>query len=157
MIQVYGRAAWAVISKETRLNPSPSTVNLIAVLSGSVLVASVEYSYGTIKYVLTTFSNIITYCLLSINTPLPLVPFSVTFDLELSGDRLGICVVLVGSHETSHGIFTGKYQVDHSATFSVNSIIKQLCVLCVMTKEVLAFEYIRFNHLIITLQIYRLK
>jgi hypothetical protein len=31
-----GRAAWAVISKENRLNPSPSTVILIAVPSGYV-------------------------------------------------------------------------------------------------------------------------
>jgi len=153
MIQVCGRAAWAVISKESRLNPIPNTVILIAVLSGSVSVTSVEYGYGTFKYVITISSNIITYCLLSIYTPLPLVPFTVTVDLELSGDRLRICVVLVGLHETSYGIFTGKYQVDHSATFSINSIIKQLCVLCGMTKEV-AFEYIRFNNLIITLQIY---
>jgi hypothetical protein len=75
--QIYGRAAWAVLSKETRLNPSPNTIILIAVLSCSVSVSSVEYGYGTFKYVITTPSNIITYCLLRINTPLPLVPFIV--------------------------------------------------------------------------------
>jgi hypothetical protein len=85
---IYGSAAWAVISKETRVNPSPSTAILIAVLSGSVSVMSVEYGYGTFKYVITTSSNIITHCLLSIYTPLPLVPFAVTVDLELSGDQL---------------------------------------------------------------------
>ena len=146
----YGRAACAVISKETRLNPSPSTVILIAVLSGSVSVTSVEYGYGTFKYVITTSSNVIMHCLLSTKTPLPLVPFTVTFDLELFGDRLRSWVVLVGLQEIAHGIFIGKYQVDHSATYSVNSSTKQLCVLCGMTKEVLAFEYIRFNNLITT-------
>ena len=107
----------------------------------------------TFKYVITTSSNIITYALLSITTPLRLVPFIVTVDLELSDDRLRSCIVLVGLHETSHGIITGKYQVDHSATYYVNSIIKRLCVLCGMTNEVLALEYIRFSNLITTLQI----
>jgi hypothetical protein len=99
---IYGRAVWAVISNETRLNPS--TVILTAVLSGSVLVTSVEYGYVAFKYVITTTSNIITSFLLSINTSLPLVTFTVTIGLELSGDRLPSCVVFVRLHETSHGV-----------------------------------------------------
>jgi len=101
---IYGRAVWAVISNETRLNPSPSTVILTAVLSGFVSVTSVEYGYVAFKYVITTTSNIITSFLLSINTSLPLVTFTVTIGLELYGDRLPSCVVFVRLHETSHGV-----------------------------------------------------
>ena len=94
---------------------------------------------------MTTSSLTITYCLLIINIPLPLVPYTVTVDLEPAGDRLLSCV-LVGLQGTSHGILSGKCQVYHSATYSINFIIKQLCVLCGVTDEALAFEYIRFNN-----------
>jgi hypothetical protein len=109
-----------------------------------ICLTSDEYGYGTFINVMTTSSHIITYCLLIINTPLPLVPCTANVDLELPGDRLRSCAVLFGLHETSYGLFTRKCQVDHSATYSINSIIKQPCVLCGMTNEVLAFEYIRF-------------
>jgi len=101
---IYGRAACAVISNITLLNPSPSTTILIAVLSGSVSVTSVEYSYGNFKYVITTSSNITTYCLLSINTPLPLVPFTVTVDLELPVTGYGVALFLSGCtrHRTEY-------------------------------------------------------
>jgi hypothetical protein len=83
-----------------------------------------SYGYVTFINVMTSSSHIITYSLL-INTPLHLVQCAVTVDLELTGDRLRSYAVLFGLHKTFHSIFTEKCQVGHSASCSINSIIKQ--------------------------------